>query len=60
MKTDNYFSFKMRSIILDTIKTIDCQYEINDVVENFKPEDIEWINDYPLYFQNDLFRLFWR
>lgn len=49
----------MTEIVSAIIENIKCECEIVDVVDGFNGSDIDWINDYPLYFQNDLKRLFW-
>ena len=49
----------MRSILDNIINTIDCDFEICDVVDNFNYKDVEWIYSYPLYFQYDLIKIFW-
>ena len=36
-----------------------CEFEIDDVVNEFNSDDVNWISDYPLYFQKDLMKLFW-
>lgn len=38
---------------------IEHNYDIIDVVSDFKAEDVNWIYDYPLYFQDDLLYMFW-
>ena len=48
-----------RALIRKVASRIEHNYEVFDVVSDFKAEDVNWIRDYPSFFRDDLLYIFW-